>query len=592
MKYKYIKIAYMLIAVFTLACFIISNPVNSFAKNFNSNLQDSEYRYFKGAITGGGGSTESFVPDFEMYNTFYAESGKRDYTEQLSIIKYEETYKNTLNFTLESDSEIVLVFSYDCSVDDDNYYSSFSGIDVHGMFCTAISSSEMYAKKNYGKLKKTTTSDGEEQLNWQQNSANSWTSWTNCSTNSNIPNKYVFYLDYKVPVDDGYYWGIMSGKMKVFSSTEAALNYLDSGVIDEDSLAWAGASPRYDGDNIYFDYFQITPHDSNAYSAFYLDFKYQLPEHLRSAGEVQLQIKSNYEYSWSYIADGGRSPGFNTGVDYIDLTANPDGFRLYLDDIGAIRSRTGDFPVLSDFNKRNILGSELLFDTSTLSIAGIGSDLIVRIADSKLYLDCYLLVNGTCGEEDMFDYDFLSKANYLTSYKPDTSGNFSNTSEPKKNGTYFTDVGTDGAGNNNYTYYYYDTDNSKTQISAEDSHNNTLTDNSTNVSGGGGGGSASGDNSNNNVNNPTFNNNVKVTVEGDEINNDVNNVVNNSDNISEKKSKNVIDKLFSFFTLLENNAFLSILGKMFGWLPFEVFEVMTSCIGITSVLLVYKFFHK
>ena len=93
-----------------------------------------------------------------------------------------------------------------------------------------------------------------------------------------------------------------------------------------------------------------------------------------------------------------------------------------------------------------------------------------------------------------------------------------------------------------------------------------------------------------NNNNPTFTNNNNITVEGDTINNDVNNYVGN--NTSSETNKNFIEKFLGFFQLLENNSFLGVWGKVFGWLPPGVSSVITTALGIGACVGLFKFFRK
>ncbi len=90
---------------------------------------------------------------------------------------------------------------------------------------------------------------------------------------------------------------------------------------------------------------------------------------------------------------------------------------------------------------------------------------------------------------------------------------------------------------------------------------------------------------------PVFNNNNNITIEGDKIDNDVNNIIENDDT-SKEDNDSFIDKFLGFFNLLDNNSFLSVLTKVFGWLPATVFTVLTSAIGIICGIAVIKFFRK
>ena len=77
---------------------------------------------------------------------------------------------------------------------------------------------------------------------------------------------------------------------------------------------------------------------------------------------------------------------------------------------------------------------------------------------------------------------------------------------------------------------------------------------------------------------------------GDTINNDVNNYVGN--NTSSETNKNFIEKFLGFFQLLENNSFLGVWGKVFGWLPPGISSVITTALGIGACVGLFKFFRK
>ena len=159
------------------------------------------------------------------------------------------------------------------------------------------------------------------------------------------------------------------------------------------------------------------------------------------------------------------------------------------------------------------------------------------------------------------------------SYVPDTDGNYTSNNDSKVNGHYYTDVGTDAAGNTTYNYYYYYPDGGKEKVSSEDAANNTITNTVQE-------GAIKIDNS------PTFNNNI--TVEGDTISNSANSYADSKSDAT--KNKSFIDKFLGFFDIIENNSFLGVFAKVFGWLPPGVSTLITTALGIIVGIRVFKFF--
>ena len=270
------------------------------------------------------------------------------------------------------------------------------------------------------------------------------------------------------PYDGNFDFGFYAGKMKMFDSYKHAINYLKTG--STDGLLTDGK--EYDGDNIYLNDFQMIVHDSNAYSAYYLEFKYTIPEQLRDAASLQLQIEQSYEWTSCALGDSIRRPYTYTGNNYIDLLQYPTGFKLYLSEINSIQQFLDSFQLTH--HQRAVLGAESIIDMSALSIGGFGGESIMRITNSKLYMTCYVIANNKFGVNYTGAVDFITGANDMSSYTPDSSGNYKYNGDLKNQGHYYTDVATDAAGNTTYNYYYYGTDNSKTEITAKDSTDNTV----------------------------------------------------------------------------------------------------------------------
>lgn len=400
-----------------------------------------------------------------------------------------------------------------------------------------------------------------------------------------------YYLSLCEPLDSSsriYEIFVRTYKLKVFNNADDALSYLNTG--DTSGLAWQGAAPQYDGDNIYLNDFQMIVHDSNAYSAYYLEFKYTIPEQLRDAASLQLQIEEQYDWTITGLSSLVAYPRTFSGNDYIDLLQYPTGFKLYLDDINVISQSITDIPIASTVSRRAVIGSELAFDTSGISIGGLGGETIVKVTNSKLYLTCYVIANNKFGVNYTGSVDFVSGFNDMSSFTPDSSGNYKYNGDLKNQGHYYTDVATDAAGNVTYNYYYYGDDNSKTEISAKDSADNTLTvvpvpgqngsiiNNITmpdhifvNVSGSSGGGSSGG---NSDVGN--------VTIEDDDLS-------FNSLRDSIKDGYGLIDDTD---TGAKGDGLIAMLSDLFGYLPAKFVGLImlgtSSVVGIAVLRMIFK----
>ena len=122
-------------------------------------------------------------------------------------------------------------------------------------------------------------------------------------------------------------------------------------------------------------------------------------------------------------------------------------------------------------------------------------------------------------------------------------------------------------------YYYYYSDGSKEKVSSEDAANNTVS-------------STIEDGAIRIDNSPTFNNNI--TVEGDTISNSANSYADSKSDATTNKS--FIDKFLGFFDIIENNSFLGVFSRVFGWLPVGVSSLITTALGIIVGVRVFKFF--
>ena len=379
--------------------------------------------------------------------------------------------------------------------------------------------------------------------------------------------------------------GYMTGKMKVFNSFREAVAYLKTG--DESGLAWQGKGTEYDGNNIYLNDFQMIVHDSNAYSAYYLEFKYTIPEQLRNAASLKLDIAESFEWCIGLVANTARIPKTFSGTNYIDLLQFPTGFKLYLKDIDAVTDLVGN-STLSNLTRRAVLGSNMgPIDLSALTIDGLGGETLGKVTNSKLYLTCYVVANGKYGVNYTGSVDFLSGSNDMSSYTPDSSGNYKYNGDLEDQGHYFTDVSTDAAGNTTYNYYYYGTDNSKTEITAKDSTDNT-------VSSAGTVGSI--------VNNITMPDHIFVSVSGSSSSggsssgSDVGNVTIEDDDLSFDSLRESIKDGYGLIDDIDTgekgDGLVAMMSDLFGYLPASftglIMLGMSSVVGIAILRMIFK----
>ena len=242
--------------------------------------------------------------------------------------------------------------------------------------------------------------------------------------------------------------------------------------------------------------------------------------------------------------------------------------QFYLKDIKAIDNFIDQYDgFFNATHKRQVLGS-----FTGLNIP-FGDYLLGNVKVSCLDVKFHLVANKKYGHYVDYNLNLLTGIGVKNSYVPDTDGNYTSNNDSKVNGHYYTDVGTDAAGNTTYNYYYYYPDGGKEKVSSEDSANNTITNTVQE-------GAIKIDNS------PTFNNNI--TVEGDTISNSANSYADSKSDATTNKS--FIDKFLGFFDIIENNSFLGVFAKVFGWLPVGVSSLITTALGIIVGIRVFKFF--
>lgn len=547
-------IIYMLVALFAAVSTVLVDFNISYAQSSFSDVPDADWKYF---IAGSTSNLELNKGEQEAPSQSLPD-GRPDVFVDISNCKYSETlayydvqsdYFVGENVTLSSDTEIVLVL---------DYVHAISGYQAGTLNLFALSKSRMYfaEKGNWyyqgawqdhgsaGKIDFTTNTYGNSDYQCFK-ILNAWTS------SSSKALEYAF----------------MTGKMKVFSTADDAMNYLETG--DTSNMAWQGGTPKQEYDSgLLLNDFDVQFHDSNKFEECYLDVKYTIPEELKSVGSFQIDMEEKFD--WIANVSGGLSDvtDSHTGTNYIDVLNHADGFRIYLKDIKAIDNFVNRWDGAFDKAlKRFVLGN-LNYVNFPFSKYVIGS-----VKASNLNIKFHLVADKKYGHYVDYNLNLLSGVGVKNSYVPDTDGNYTSNNDSKVNGHYYTDVGSDAAGNTTYNYYYYYPDGGKEKVSSEDAANNTVTNTVQE-------GAIKIDNS------PTFNNNI--TIEGDNISNSANSYADSKSDATTNKS--FIDKFLGFFDIIENNSFLGVFAKVFGWLPAGVSTLITTALGIIVGIRVFKFF--
>lgn len=547
-------IIYMLVALFAAVSTVLVDFNISYAQTSYSDVPDADWKYF---IAGSTSNLELNKGEQEAPSQSLPD-GRPDVFVDISNCKYLETlayydvqsdYFVGENVTLSSDTEIVLVL---------DYVHAISGYQAGTLNLFALSKSRMYfaEKGNWyyqgawqdhgsaGKIDFTTNTYGNSDYQYFE----ILSAWT---TSSSKALEYAF----------------MTGKMKVFSTADDAMNYLETG--DTSNVAWQGGTPKQEYDSgLLLNDFDVQFHDSNKFEECYLDVKYTIPEELKSVGSFQIDMEEKFD--WIANVSGGLSDvtDSHTGTNYIDVLNHADGFRIYLKDIKAIDNFVNRWDGAFDKAlKRFVLGN-LNYVNFPFSKYVIGS-----VKASNLNIKFHLVADKKYGHYVDYNLNLLSGVGVKNSYVPDTDGNYTSNNDSKVNGHYYTDVGSDAAGNTTYNYYYYYPDGGKEKVSSEDAANNTVTNTVQE-------GAIKIDNS------PTFNNNI--TIEGDNISNSANSYADSKSDATTNKS--FIDKFLGFFDIIENNSFLGVFAKVFGWLPAGVSTLITTALGIIVGIRVFKFF--
>lgn len=558
-------IIYMFVALFVAASTVLVDFNTSYAQSSYSDVPDADWKYFVAgntantALNKGERDTPSKpLPDGRP--TDYVSITNCQYVENLAYYDVKSDYSVGENVTLSSDSEIVLVL---------NYVNAISGYQAGTLNLFALSKSRMYYA---------------EKGNWYWQGA-----WQDHGSTGKIDfttNKYddsdYLYLSilnaWTSSSSEALEYAFMTGKMKVFSTADDAMSYLETG--DTSGLAWQGGTPKQTyNSELAFTSFDMSVHDSNSFDDYYIDFLYKCPESWLGK-DVKLLVNQTWDYNVYYFdIKEACNPISLQGANQSSLSISDTSIRFYLKDFKCFDELLSHnvLAATSSLQKRCILGEGNFSESFSLGGVPIKGSASTVVDKSLLSLSCVVYVDGVAGHEYVGSVDLITGDNSMATYTPDSSGNYTFNDDYKKSGHYYTNVGKDAAGNTTYNYYYYGTDGSKKDVSANDAANNTVSN-------------TIQEGAIQNNNNPTFTNNNNITVEGDTINNDVNNYVGN--NTSSETNKNFIEKFLGFFQLLENNSFLGVWGKVFGWLPPGVSSVITTALGIGACVGLFKFFRK
>ena len=558
MKKSKKTIIYMLVALVVAVSAVLFDFGCCYAQSY-SDVLDADWKLMQGGNTKkpGGNISDSFSTDFPVLEQSL---DKAKYTESCAWLDCE--LKSGNSYVLESDTEIVLV----CQYSSDGTPQIF-GKEGSMYFC-ALSLSRIYSM-SVGYRYDTSVS-GELQSTSFVESSNSNNYKVGFTDGKMSGYDMVFKSLFRTSIDTSdklLEFAVYTGKMKVFSSVSDAEQYFKTG--DTSNVAWQGSEPKqtYSSELLLND-FDIQFHDSNKFEECYLDVKYTIPDSLKSVSSFQIDMEE--EFDWIASVSGALSDitDSHTGTNYIDVLNHADGFRIYLKDIKAVDNFINQWDGAFDKAlKRFVLGN-LNYVNFPFSKYVIGS-----VKTSNLNIKFHLVADKKYGHYVDYNLNLLSGVGVKNSYSPDVEGNYTSNDDVKVMGHYYTDVGTDAAGNTTYNYYYYYSDGGKEKVSSEDAMNNTVT-------------STIEDGAIRIDNSPVFNNNI--TVEGDNIRNEANSYADSKSDST--TNKGFIDKFLGFFDIIENNTFLGVFAKVFGWLPVGVSSLITTAIGIIVGVRVFKFF--
>ena len=570
-------IIYMLVALFVAVSTVLVDFNTSYALSSYNDVLNADWKLMQGGNTKepGGNISDNFSTDFPILDQSLS---KAKYTESCAWLDC--NLKSGTSYVLESDSEIVLVCQYSSDGTPAMYGKEGS------MYFCALSQSRIY-RMSVGYEYDASVS-GELQSTSFVETSNS-NNYKVGFTDGKISGTDLVFKTFFATRTDGenkqLEFAVYTGKMKVFSSVSDAEQYFKTG--DTSKIAWQGREPKQTyNKEVHFDSFNMDVHASNSLDNYYIDFRYSLPNNLVGKG-YSLRIDSTYRREVSNVLTGDPySSKEYTAYQYVTLSDNPFSCRVYLKNFNSVILGLADKnkstePFYNYYGVLSYYDSVYLGLTSMADVAKVG----YKVSMSLLNISCKLEKSGSRGFSYNGSLDILTGANDIGSYTPDSNGTYKPNNDYRQNGYYYTEVSTDAAENTTYNYYYITNDNSRTEITKDENDNNSK-------SGEGVGNNSSSSTSGNitNNNSPVFTNNNNITVEGDSINNEVNNIVDSSS--SAEDNKNFIEKFLGFFQLLENNSFLGVWGKVFGWLPPGISSVITTALGISAGIGIFRFFRR
>lgn len=551
-------IIYMLVALVVTVSAVLVDLGCCYAQSY-SDVLDADWKLMQGGNIKepGGNISDNFSTDFPILDQSL---NKAKYTESCAWLNCD--LKSGNSYVLESDTEIVLV----CQYSSDGTPAMYG--EKGSMFFCALSLSRIYSML-VGYKYDSSVSEGLQSSSFVESSNTSnWKIGFTDAKMSGIDLCYKTLFQTRTDAEKKQLeYAVYTGKMKVFYSVSDAEQYIKTG--DTSKMAWQGGTPKQEFDSgLLLNDFDVQFHDSNKFEECYLDVKYTIPEELKSVSSFQIDMEEQYDWCGHFSGSVSDWEESHTGTNYIDVLNHADGFRIYLKDIKAIDNFIDQYDgFFNATHKRQVLGS-----FTGLNIP-FGDYLLGNVKVSCLDVKFHLVANKKYGHYVDYNLNLLTGIGVKNSYVPDTDGNYTSNNDSKVNGHYYTDVGTDAAGNTTYNYYYYYPDGGKEKVSSEDAANNTITNTVQE-------GAIKIDNS------PTFNNNI--TVEGDTISNSANSYADSKSDAT--KNKSFIDKFLGFFDIIENNSFLGVFAKVFGWLPPGVSTLITTALGIIVGIRVFKFF--
>ena len=561
MKKSKKTIIYILVVLVMAVSAVLADFGCCYAQSY-SDVLDADWKLMQGGNIKepGGNISDNFSTDFPILDQSL---NKAKYTESCAWLNCD--LKSGNSYVLESDTEIVLV----CQYSSDGTPAMYG--EEGSMYFCALSLSRIYSML-VGYKYDSSVSEGLQSSSFVESSNTS--NWKIGFTDSKIfGTDLCFKTLFQTRTDiekKQLEFAVNTGKMKVFSSVSDAEQYFKTG--DTSKMAWQGGTPKQEYDSgLLLNDFDVQFHDSNKFEECYLDVKYTIPEELKSVSSFQIDMEEQFDWCGHFSGSVSDWEETHTGTNYIDVLNHADGFRIYLKDIKAIDNFVDQYDgFFNATHKRQVLGS-----FAGLNIP-FGDYLLGNVKVSCLDVKFHLVANKKYGHYVDYNLNLLTGIGVKNSYVPDTDGNYTSNNDSKVNGHYYTDVGTDAAGNTTYNYYYYYPDGGKEKVSSEDAANNTITNTVQE-------GAIKIDNS------PTFTNNNNITIEGDTISNSANSYADSKSDATTNKS--FIDKFLGFFEIIENNSFLGVFGKIFGWLPPGVSSLVTTALGIIVGIRVFKAFH-